>query len=439
MWKEALRRLELDLPLLILDEAHHTKNRYTRLAGLFANEEAREETEALTRGELGGVFHRMLFLTATPFQLGHNELIEVLERFTGVRWDDLDRSAYEGRLKNLQLALDASQAAALRLDRSWGRLSAADLPEGDVAWWEQPGREDLSPAATSAAAHWVDARERARVAQRLLRPHVIRHMRADRLDRRSILCGVALATDDEADRRGLSVEGPAVLPFLLAARAQALVAMLGLREHRHARAMFADGLASSFEAYTRTRSSHALAEEIDDLEVVDVEPLPDEVAWYLDRISLALPDEDDEALVEHPKVRATVARAVELWRNREKALVFCFYVATGRALRRHIAKAIEREIVRMGAAMLKLVCRRRRRGARGTRPLPGTALCVGLAEPTRRDGGAEALSPRLAFWSGPRNQRGPVPALSEDVLILGAVHRPGAVAAGGVTRGLRDP
>lgn len=354
VWRQGLQRLDLDLPLLILDEAHHTKNRYTRLAGLFANEEAREETETLTRGELGGVFHRMLFLTATPFQLGHHELIEVLDRFTGVRWDDLDRTGYDQQLKNLHLALDASQAAALRLDRSWGRLSAADVPGGDVAWWERPARDDLSATARSAAAHWVEARDKARVAQRFLRPHVIRHTRAERLGRRSILCGAALTTDDEADHRGLAVDGPAVLPFLLAARAQALVAMLGLREHRQARAMFADGLASSFEAYTRTRNSQELADEIDDVAVADADPLPKEVAWYLDRISRALPDEDDEALVEHPKMRATVARVVELWRNREKALVFCFYIATGRALRRHIAKAIEREIVRMAADKLNL-------------------------------------------------------------------------------------
>lgn len=354
VWRQGLKRLDLDLPLLILDEAHHTKNRYTRLSGLFANQEAREEAETLTRGELGGAFHRMLFLTATPFQLGHNELIEVLDRFKGVRWDDLDRSAYDGQLKDLQLALDASQAAALRLDRSWGRLSPADLPKGDVAWWEQPGQDDVAPSVKSAAAHWVEARAKARVAQRLLRPHVIRHTRADRLDRRSILCGAALATDDEADHRGLAVDGPAVLPFLLAARAQALVAMLGLREHRQARAMFADGLASSFEAYTRTRNPHDLGAEIDDVEVPDSDPLPEEVIWYLSRISRALPDEDDEALIEHPKIRATVARAVELWRNREKALVFCFYVATGRALRRHIARAIEREIVQMAAEKLGL-------------------------------------------------------------------------------------
>ncbi|MGZ6576107.1 MAG: hypothetical protein ACXVHJ_34515, partial [Solirubrobacteraceae bacterium] len=127
VWREALLKLDLDLPLLILDEAHHTKNPYTKLAGLFENQEARDEADKL-RGELGGVFHRMLFLTATPFQLGHHELIEVLDRFTGVRWDDLDRDLYVRQLDELKLALDTSQAAALRLDRAWGRLSAQDVP-----------------------------------------------------------------------------------------------------------------------------------------------------------------------------------------------------------------------------------------------------------------------------------------------------------------------
>jgi ERCC4-related helicase len=352
VWRKSLRKLDLDLPLLILDEAHHTKNPYTRLSGLFANEEARDEADRL-RGELGSVFHRMLFLTATPFQLGHSELIEVLHRFNGVRWTDLDRQSYDQQLTDLQHALDASQAAALRLDRSWGRLTAEDIPSHDN-WWTQPDAVELSPASAAAADHWVDAREKARAAQHLLRPHVVRHTREDRLKRRLILVGAAIDDHDGAYGHGIAIDGSAVLPFLLAARAQALVGMLGLRKHRATRAMFADGLASSFEAYTRTRNPHGLDKELDDLEITPLEPLPAEVTWYLDRITQALPDEDDDALARHPKVRATVHRTVELWRSREKALVFCFYVATGRALRRHISKAIEREIVSLGAERLGL-------------------------------------------------------------------------------------
>jgi hypothetical protein len=33
-------------------------------------------------GALAGSFDRMLFLTATPFQLGHHELVRVLQRFS---------------------------------------------------------------------------------------------------------------------------------------------------------------------------------------------------------------------------------------------------------------------------------------------------------------------------------------------------------------------
>ena len=351
VWRATLARLDLDLPLLILDEAHHTKNPGTRLAHLFANEEAKDEADQL-KGELGGVFRRMLFLTATPFQLGHHELIEVLDRFKGVRWDVLNRSDFEAQLDALRNALDASQAAALRLDGSWGRLAAADVPgNGSDHWWVDPGHRGLSPRAKAAADHFCDAREKARAAERLLQPHVIRHTRADREERRAVMPGAALLPAD-AGPGGLAINGPAVLPFLLAARAQALVAMSGLREHRQTRALFVDGLASSFEAYTRTRSATALEHETDEIHPPTFDPLPDEVSWYLTRISRSLPEEDDSAFAQHPKVRATVDRAVELWREREKTLVFCFYRATGRALRRHIARAIEREVIRIAAGKL---------------------------------------------------------------------------------------
>jgi hypothetical protein len=84
VWRQALRAAHLHLPMLVLDEAHHAKNPRTGLASLFADSSAREETELLG-GPLAGVFDRMLFLTATPLQLAHRELIEVLRRFDGVR------------------------------------------------------------------------------------------------------------------------------------------------------------------------------------------------------------------------------------------------------------------------------------------------------------------------------------------------------------------
>ncbi len=89
-WTESLGALDVHLPLLILDEAHHVKNP-NQLARLFANEEAEQDAEAL-QGPLGNMFDKMLFLTATPFQLGHHELLRVLDRFHGVRWPSAPRA-----------------------------------------------------------------------------------------------------------------------------------------------------------------------------------------------------------------------------------------------------------------------------------------------------------------------------------------------------------
>ncbi|MFO1003040.1 MAG: C-terminal helicase domain-containing protein [Planctomycetaceae bacterium] len=50
---------------------------------------------------------------------------------------------------------------------------------------------------------------------------------------------------------------------------------------------------------------------------------------------------------------ATVHRVVDLWKAGEKCVVFCHYIATGRALRAHISDAIRREIWSMGATKLQ--------------------------------------------------------------------------------------
>jgi hypothetical protein len=125
--------------------------------------------------------------------------------------------------------------------------------------------------------------------------------------------------------------------------------MHNLRDHGRSRARFADGLASPFEAYRRTRAGTV---DVDDAVVDDGGELPAEVAWYLDRIESALADDGADARRAHPKLGATADRAVQLWLAREKVVIFCFYRATGRALRAHISRALERETVRLAAEQL---------------------------------------------------------------------------------------
>src|SRR5262249_202182 len=280
LWKFWLNRAKFHAPLLIFDEAHHLKN-VTQLASLFANEEAGEDEETAIKGPLGGVFSRMLFLTATPFQLGHSELIRVLRRFNSVSWESannhgMSREDFRNNIDKLDQALSDAQAASLRLDRAWGRLKPAHLYVGgkllnseewlNVVKESQAGDEVCGEIRT----RFEQCNEKMRAAELVLRPWVIRHLKPRTLpsdgdkqppNRRELFVGASIKHDKiTRDERGLEVEGESLLPFLLAVRAQ--VALSSKNSNGSSkRAVFAEGLASSYEAYLETREGKR---EVDD-------------------------------------------------------------------------------------------------------------------------------------------------------------------------------
>ena len=337
-WAESLGTLDVRLPLLILDEAHHLKNP-TRLAHLFDNEEAEQDAEAL-QGPLGNMFEKMLFLTATPFQLGHHELLNVLDRFHGVRWPSAQaRTRFDQQTEHLRGALDRAQATALRLERAWARIDPLDGPLVAALGSFEP-RDDQPDALRTALTIATEARADIATAEELLRPWVIRHVKPHKAQRRRYRPGRSILDDSDSDL-GLPVGGPATLPFLLAARAQAVASLQEADGERSTRAYFAYGLASSFEAYADTRRNRVASLDEFDGDPVAAELTP-QLRWYLDRIAAALPNETVEGWASHPKVAATVGRVRDLWCDGEKALVFCFYIETGRALRAHISRACAR-------------------------------------------------------------------------------------------------
>jgi hypothetical protein len=365
VWKRALREAQFTSPLLILDEAHHLKNPATHLASLFVDEEAAEESHFFeVGGALGGKFERMLFLTATPFQLGHPELIHVLERFEGIAWNSdpqpelMSRATFKDEIKGLRQALDEGQAAALRLDQAWGGLTEDHLrdSEGQALtcdqWWEtvQGAPGDGAVGEIIARVDLVcQAMGRAETA---LRPWVLRHRKPEHLSvtpplaRRRTFAGAAIRAGGNGEQ-GLEIEGDVLLPFLLAGRAQALLAT-----SESGRALFAEGLASSFEAYFETRdSTSGRGEEPDqgeDRPVTVALAHDDELSWYLHQLDAVVPRDSAAVRRAHPKVRATAERVVQLWRDGEKVLVFCHYRATGRALRRHISDLLHHEVSKLG-------------------------------------------------------------------------------------------
>jgi hypothetical protein len=301
IWELALTRAEFESPLLILDEAHHLKNPSTRLASLFVEPEAAQDSEFIVSGgALGGKFQRMLFLTATPFQLGHAELINVLDRFKGVNWNSdnglIQRAEFDKRLEHLWVVLDEAQKAALRLDRSWGKLTEDHLRNADGQvipaddWWAHV-KSGAGEGLIGQVVERVRAtEERMKQAQEHLAPWIHRQTKSAYLPstdkpRRVVLPGAGIR-DVQGCEAGLEISEDVLLPFLLAGRAQALLANC-----EAGRALFAEGLASSFEAYLETRSGKP------------------ELKWYLDHLDRALPRDNPGARQTHPRsVRRRNAR-----------------------------------------------------------------------------------------------------------------------------------
>lgn len=219
-------------------------------------------------------------------------------------------------------------------------------PEKVNEWWTGLTASAELPERIAAVRRWYGrAFETMRKAEALLRPWVIRHLRSRQLEReiprRERFDGRALSTGVAEEHDGIAISNEAVLPFLLAARSQALVARSQRNGTGSCRATFAEGLASSYEAFLETRGNGVGegAPLVDEEEVVQPDAEDARLEHYLEHLSEALPSPESRA--QHPKMAALVERVARLWKEGEKVVVFCHYQATGRALVRHISAAID--------------------------------------------------------------------------------------------------
>ena len=342
LWPQVLKEATFRSPLLVLDEAHHLKNASTKLASLFAD--GKEDVETIS-GALAGRFERMIFMTATPFQLGHAELISVLDRFNAVQWRSLptmNQVDYQAQLRNLHRVLDNTQRIATNFDRLWQRLPRSAGPpslddESLDTWWKTvlAAHGDGDTALAEIVRGFQSVRTTMQDAEAALRPWVIRHDRgrhlpgSEVLRRRRALGRTIL--DDKSTTDGLPVADEQLLPFLLAARAHIVAERAGSGR----RPTFADGLASSYEAFLET--SAGAKNQLDEVEETEHSTPAHEV--YIAKLRAALPAES--AYSRHPKIAAVIARVVKLWELGEKVVVFCHYRKTGQALLKHISQALD--------------------------------------------------------------------------------------------------
>ena len=359
LWSSCIREIQFKLPLLVLDEAHHLKNPSTRFASLFQDKDAADDAEVFSRGPLAGVFERMLFLTATPFQLGHHELCSVLNRFSGISWQKatapkMGRNGFERIVASLIRRLDRAQESAVRFEHAWGGISKSTIGNVEPTdleienWWTRVLKEgSQNTSISNVVGRFQHVKAAMNEAEKELQPWVIRHNKPKKMEasgastarRKYLVGGQILNRENQIDQRGLSIDQNTILPFLLAARITTC--------EPDKRPVFAEGLASSYEAFLHTRQQNEKRKLNADIEFLDddderSEPshISEKGIWYLTQLEELIPRNDRKASKEHPKIRAIVDRAIELWIRREKVLIFCHYVATGRALRRHLSDGI---------------------------------------------------------------------------------------------------
>lgn len=348
LWKELLAAARWRSPLLVMDEAHHLKNPATALARQLQSPDSDQDLRT-GDGAMSKAFDRMLFLTATPFQLGHHELVSVLRRFGDVCWDNTSLGEHEefaARLTQLGHSLTESQRTAVGLQRCWTRLRKEDLPDDNNTdqWWEalrKAAPEQLTPRQRALVDSFVQAARWRHEAQTLLRPWVIRHNKPERwsgteISRRQRMDGAAIL--DNGNTNGLDIPPDQLLPFFLAARSAA----------SSGHDLLGEALCSSYEAFRFTRKSRELDRDAVDDEATEMPDLT-QSAWYLAEFDAALTKCTGHI---HPKISATVNRTVNLWESGEKVLVFTFYRQTCRALRVHISAEIERRITTLARRRL---------------------------------------------------------------------------------------
>lgn len=344
-WQVLLASTSIDLPLLIVDEAHRLKNSRTQISRLFS-----PRSDDPKAGALHGVFRRMLFLTATPFELGHSELINVLSRLGAVSHSV--RPLLGERLLALHEVLTSAQMNALSFDAAWGRITPDDLAAFDTWSPESVAPDTLSAAAREAWRHAKLTAESRKEMHMALRPWVIRH---ERPQRRDYLSGAAIVGEGSAG--GIEIPDEAALPFLLAARAQSVA----LDGNGPARPLFAYGIASSYEAFARLgvdgegdgRDSDVPTQAAGDPDLSSPgDPAVDSaVTWYRNETARAL---KDPAIREaHPKIIATVDKAASLWLQGEKCLIFSWFIRSGKAIEAALAKRIDSIITKSAVNALQ--------------------------------------------------------------------------------------
>jgi hypothetical protein len=316
-------------PLVIIDEIHGLKNEYVQ---------SRRRFEALLKGRVC----RLLGLSATPFQLRHDELLSLLKlrHVLAVPRERLD--ALDQAESSLRVAMNAARESGEIFRKKWKGLRPVDHKAVSDTWSavmnaERSERQVLveeirPPRIAHALVAALDLEQRNSELQRHLRPFVIRH-RHSRGYREHFVGNQAALVGNRGSSSfswspGIEVRGNDELAQYLMMRAVALA-----KDERGLPSLGAE-LTGSYRHLVETAAVWKKLAQADNPLLREYRSILEEMIGK--RTQTHDPDAD------HCKVQATVHRALEFFKRGQKSLVFCVYTKTAETIRDQLHVAVDK-------------------------------------------------------------------------------------------------
>ncbi|MEP9411350.1 MAG: DEAD/DEAH box helicase family protein [Candidatus Brocadia sp.] len=309
-FKDACRKIRNQIipefAFCIIDEAHNYKNPLVIGHKLLNDEDSPEHT-------LKSKFEKMLFLTATPFQLCYDELLHIVMMFKAAKTCpkdfDVQINTLKGLLSNYSKAVEKFEYAWLRFSKK----SRNAISEEEKARFLEDCRE------------YQDARKAKEALEPELRKLTVRNVKPK--EHRNIIFG-SCNNHGKSDC-GIDIPDKDKPLFFSLLRLENEIARIS-RTFRG----LTDSMATS--AYSTLRESKMLRDS--SLKEFQNNTL---IIKYRNMISELIHPNDDT----HPKINDVVEKVVERYLKGEKSLVFTFYIKTAEALKDSIKKRINNERV----------------------------------------------------------------------------------------------
>ena len=308
------------LPLVIVDEIHNWKN-HPASCWRFLH-------------TLGLRMDRLLGLSATPFQLGPHELIRVLELWRCIDLSMERANFLSDSVRLLDADLQTAGAAGESLRSAWAEVDERDLNDLERAWSvddEGTPPDGLPPRLKRAFGALMKVRKAHVRLGSSLRPFLLRHRRdvshrawwvGREADPRS--CGPREDRSVLRWRPGLDVTGDAELVHYLMMRA-----VQEQKDGRGSTSLGAD-LGGSYAFFRKGELRRMLRRMLPGRN--------EEASRYLGLVKRAVRGKNGH---EHPKVAVTAERAFQAWLKGDKTLIFCFNIATVKAVQAAVNSRID--------------------------------------------------------------------------------------------------